>query len=142
MKALLVTNKQQLEDAYAVRKIVFVDEQHVPVEDEIDQYESDAQHFILYDQALPIGAGRLRIFEDNGKVERICILKNCRQTGAGRTIMDKIEQYAAQQRVNKLTLHAQTHAIPFYLKLGYSITSEEFLDAGIPHRAMEKILKK
>lgn len=52
--------------------------------------------------------------------------------------MDAIEQYATQQDVHVLKLNAQTHAIPFYEKLGYKVISEEFMDAGIPHKTMEK----
>lgn len=142
MEAFLVSNKQQLEDAYAVRKIVFVDEQHVPIEEEIDQYETEANHFILYDQTIPIGAGRLRTFPNYGKVERICVLKEYRHCGAGSIIMDVIEQYASDHHIKKLILNAQTHAISFYEKLGYTVISDEFLDAGIPHRTMEKFLIK
>lgn len=141
MKVFLVKNKKQLAEAYEVRKTVFVDEQHVPVEEEIDSFEEVAEHFLVYDDnEQPIGAGRLRILQGCAKVERICILKPFRGTGVGKVLMTFIEQHAATQHINVLKLNAQTHAIPFYKALGYQITSEEFLDAGIPHRSMEKIL--
>jgi predicted GNAT family N-acyltransferase len=134
----LVTNDQELEDAYHVRKVVFVDEQNVPVEDEIDDLESESKHFVLYDNEKPIGAGRFRTVDGYGKVERICVLKDNRKSGAGNIIMQGIEQFAKDNGIKKLKLNAQTQAIPFYGKLGYEVVSDEFLDAGIPHKTMVK----
>jgi len=136
----VVENEQELNDAYTVRKTVFIEEQHVPEDEEIDQYESDAIHFVLYHEGTPIGAGRFRILDGCGKVERICVLKEARNHGAGREIMAGIEQFAKQHGINKLKLNAQTHAIPFYAGLGYEVVSEEFIDAGIPHKAMVKTI--
>ncbi|MBY0120990.1 GNAT family N-acetyltransferase [Bacillus sp. S/N-304-OC-R1] len=131
-------NHQELEDAFSIRKTVFIHEQHVPEEEEIDQYDDTAVHFVQYDGPKPIGAGRFRTIDRVGKVERICVLKEHRKTGAGKQIMKKIEGYAKEHGIEKLKLNAQTHAIPFYSGLGYEIISEEFLDAGIPHRTMQK----
>ena len=73
-----------------------------------------------------------------GKVERICVLKEARKTGSGKALMEGIEAYALRKGIHKLKLNAQTHAIPFYAGLGYEVVSEEFLDAGIPHKTMIK----
>ena len=141
MKAVIVKTDKQLEDAFYVRKTVFVEEQHVPMEEELDEFEQDSIHIVLYDEEqTPIGAGRYRSFEEYGKVERICILKTSRKGGAGKAVMNKIEEYALSQGAPALKLNAQTHAIPFYNKLGYEVISEEFMDAGIPHRTMLKKL--
>jgi predicted GNAT family N-acyltransferase len=134
----IVENQKELEDAYSVRKIVFVEEQNVPLEEEIDDYEGEAEHFVMYDEGSPIAAGRFRFVDGYGKVERICVLNKARKTGAGKTIMNAIENYALQKDIHKLKLNAQTHAIPFYAGLGYEIVSEEFMDAGIPHKTMVK----
>lgn len=139
MEIKQVTTRDELEDAFTVRKIVFVDEQQVPEEEEIDQFEDDATHVVLYDdQEKPAGAGRVRVLDGIGKLERICVLSTTRGTGAGRTIVKKLEDIVADQGVNKLKLNAQTHAIPFYEKLGYEVVSDEFMDAGIPHVTMIK----
>lgn len=138
MTVKLVETQKELEDAYSVRKIVFVDEQHVPVEEEIDQYEDEAAHFVMYHEGVPLGAGRFRIVDGYGKVERICVLKEARKTGAGKKIMKAIEDFANEKGIKKLKLNAQTHAIPFYAGLGYEVVSDEFLDAGIPHKTMMK----
>lgn len=140
MKVLVVKNEKQLEDAFSIRRSVFIEEQQVPEEEEIDQYEDESVHFVLYDQNKAIGAGRYRTFEEYGKVERICILSENRKGGSGKALMKGIEEFAKQNGAPALKLNAQTHAIPFYSRLGYEIISEEFLDAGIPHKTMYKKL--
>jgi predicted GNAT family N-acyltransferase len=134
----VVENKKEPEEAFSVRRTVFIDEQDVPEEEEIDQHEGDAVHFVSYQEGSPIAAGRFRVVDGYGKVERICVLKAARKTGAGKAIMNKIEAYAFEKGLHKLKLNAQTHAIPFYAGLGYEVASEEFLDAGIPHKTMIK----
>jgi predicted GNAT family N-acyltransferase len=138
LKVKIVENQSELNDAYSVRKTVFIHEQNVPAEEEIDQHEDEATHFVLYKDDSPVGAGRFRLFDHYGKVERICVLKEMRKIGAGKAIMDKIETFASSQGLQKLKLNAQTHAIPFYSGLGYEVISEEFMDAGIPHKTMVK----
>jgi predicted GNAT family N-acyltransferase len=134
----IVEYQKELDDAFSVRKTVFIHEQNVPAEEEIDQYEEEAAHFVMYKDKSPIGAGRFRVLDGYGKVERICVLKEARKSGAGKAIMGEIEKFASTKGVNKLKLNAQTHAIPFYSDLGYEVVSEEFLDAGIPHKTMVK----
>ncbi|WLR53797.1 GNAT family N-acetyltransferase [Mesobacillus subterraneus] len=139
MEVKIVNNDQELADAFEVRKSVFIHEQNVPEEEELDQFESDSVHFVLYDNNLKAaGAGRFRVLDGIGKVERICVLKENRKTGAGVAVMNKIEEYAKSQGISTLKLNAQTHAIPFYSRLGYVTVSEEFMDAGIPHKTMKK----
>ncbi|RDI47733.1 GNAT family N-acetyltransferase [Falsibacillus pallidus] len=140
MKLQVVQNKQELEQAFLIRTKVFVEEQKVPEEEEIDQFENDSTHFLLMNDGDPIGAGRFRNLEGKGKVERICVLSSQRGTGAGKIIMSGIEEFAKTQGLKILKLNAQTQAIPFYEKLGYEVVSDEFLDAGIPHRTMEKAI--
>ncbi|MBU8877497.1 GNAT family N-acetyltransferase [Bacillus sp. FJAT-29790] len=140
MEVKIVSNEQELKDAFSIRTTVFVQEQHVPEEEEIDQHDDHAVHFVLYDKDTPVGAGRFRTVDGTGKVERICVLKEHRKTGAGKIIMKKIEEYAKNEGFSLVKLNAQTQAIPFYSRLGYEIISEEFLDAGIPHRTMRKTI--
>ncbi|MBB5326097.1 putative GNAT family N-acyltransferase [Anoxybacillus tepidamans] len=129
------------QDALFVRQKVFVEEQHVPVEEEVDSFEDEAVHFVLYDQNKPVGAGRFRMLDEAiGKIERICVLSDYRNKGAGRLIMERIEQFAKEHGVTKAKLNAQTHAEPFYKKLGYETISDVFIDAGIPHVTMIKTL--
>ncbi|OXS54624.1 putative GNAT family N-acyltransferase [Bacillus sp. V-88] len=140
MNVEIAKTEDQIQEVFHIRKTVFVEEQQVPLEEEIDEYENDSTHFVLYDQNKAVGAGRFRILDGVGKVERICVLKSIRGKGAGRTLMLGIEEYAKRQPLSQLKLNAQTYAIPFYEGLGYQVTSEEFLDAGIPHKTMKKTI--
>ncbi|MEH7380595.1 GNAT family N-acetyltransferase [Bacillus sp. JJ1533] len=140
MEARIVTNNKEQDDAYTIRKVVFVDEQNVPLEEEIDQFEDEATHIVLYDQNEPVGAGRFRELDGYGKVERICVLASHRKKGAGNLIMQKMEDIAKERGISKLKLNAQTHAENFYKKLGYETVSGLFMDAGIPHVTMIKEL--
>ncbi len=139
MNVIKVETKQQLEQAFALRTEVFVDEQNVPIEIEIDEYEEEASHFIVMnDHDETIGAGRLRDVDGDGKVERVCIKQTARRKGIGRLLMNAIEEEAIRTGKTKLILNAQRHAEPFYHLLGYETVSGEFLDAGIPHVKMVK----
>lgn len=138
MNVKVVKTEKELEDAFSVRRTVFIEEQNVPEEEEIDQFEEEAVHFVSYQEGVPIAAGRFRVVDGYGKVERICVLREARKTGSGKAIMGEIEDYARKNGLHKLKLNAQTHAIPFYAGLGYEVVSEEFLDAGIPHKTMIK----
>lgn len=138
----IVENDDELQQVHQIRQTVFVLEQHCPPEEEFDQYEKEAVHFLVTNNDSPIGAGRFRTVNGDGKVERICIKKEARKTGAGKLLMEKIETYAKSLQLSKLRLNAQAQAIPFYQKLGYTICSEEFMEANIPHYSMEKSTNK
>lgn len=119
MKVVKVTNEEQFQAALNIRKIVFVQEQQVPIEEEIDQYDqlNQATHFVMYnDENEPIGAGRYREVEDYGKIERICILPNYRKNGSDKQLMDEIIRYAKETGAKKVKLNAQAQALPFYEK--------------------------
>ena len=101
MEVRIVTNNKELDDAFTIRKVVFVDEQNVPLEEEIDQFEEEAKHVVLYDDNEPVGAGRFRVLDEYGKVERICVLASHRKKGAGNLIMHKMEVIAKEQGISK-----------------------------------------
>lgn len=139
MESIIAKTEKQLNDAFFVRKEVFVKEQHVPEEEEIDQFEDTSEHIVIYDGGQPVGAGRWRLKDGHGKLERICVMKSHRSLGVGAIIMQALEKAAAAKGADSFILHAQTQAVPFYEKQGYRVTSgEEFLDAGIPHLEMIK----
>ncbi|WP_339228763.1 GNAT family N-acetyltransferase [Oceanobacillus sp. FSL K6-2867] len=140
MNLKTVETKKELQDAYQVRMEVFVDEQNVPPEEEIDDFEATATHFVMYDQDKPIAASRLRFVDEYGKLERICVLKTYRGKSCGKQLIDAMEKTIAHKGYQKAKLNAQTHAEDFYKKLGYQTISGEFLDAGIPHITMVKEL--
>lgn len=128
-------------DALAIRYTVFVDEQHVPVDLEIDELEDLSLHLVLYKAKQPVATARIyKLADDTYKVQRVAVLKEDRTSGIGTLLMKEIEKKASELRAKSLTLGSQNSAIPFYEKLGYHISSEEFMDAGIPHHSMRKIL--
>ena len=130
------------EDALTVRYDVFVEEQGVPEDLEVDEYEDESLHFVAYDaDDQPVGAARLREYEDGvGKVERVAVLEARRGEGWGGALMDALED-AARDRYDELYLHAQLPAAGFYDRRGYGREGEEFEEAGIPHVGMRKRLK-
>ena len=140
MEVKIVTTERERELVYSIRKKVFVEEQHVPIEEEIDKHEDEAIHFICYSDGKAVGASRLRIIDNYGKLERICVLKEFRGQSLGKQIIVKMEEIALKHGCNLTKLHAQTHAEQFYKHLGYTTVSDEFMDAGIPHVAMIKKL--
>ncbi|KYC88102.1 GNAT family N-acetyltransferase [Bacillus velezensis] len=143
MESIIAKTEKQLNDAFFIRKEVFVKEQHVPEEEEIDQFEDTSEHIVIYDGGQPVGAGRWRLKDGHGKLERICVMKSHRSLGVGAIIMQALEKAAAAKGADSFILHAQTQAVPFYEKQGYRVTSgEEFLDAGIPHLEMIKEHKR
>ena len=141
LEVKLVTTDEDRERAFALRKEVFVQEQGVPLSLEIDEHDATAIHFIVNEGDETIATARLREIEPKiGKVERVCVVSHYRGKRLGVLIMKTVEQYAQEINFKKLKLNAQSYAVPFYEKLNYVVTSPEFMDAGIPHRAMEKAL--
>jgi len=140
MNLKVVETKEELDAAYQVRMTVFVEEQNVPADIEIDEHEKEAIHFIGYEENQPIAASRLRFVDEYGKLERICILKEYRGKHYGLALIEKMESVIKEKGYSKAKLNAQTYAIPFYEKQGYKKVSDEFMDAGIPHVTMIKNL--
>ncbi|ELY72680.1 GNAT family N-acetyltransferase [Natrinema pallidum] len=132
---------RERDDAFAVRRAVFVEEQGVDEELEYDDHDETAVHFVAYDGAEPIGAARLREYEAGvGKVERVAVRKSHRDDGVGRALMNALEQRAIDAGITALKLHSQTRAADFYRSLGYERHGEEFEEAGIPHVEMRKAI--
>ncbi|WP_136687938.1 GNAT family N-acetyltransferase [Halorhabdus amylolytica] len=127
------------EDAYDVRFAVFVEEQGVDPDIEIDEHDEVATHFVAYADDEPVGAARLREPEAGvGKIERLAVLPAHREEGLGRQLMDVVEREAERWGLQRLTLHGQLRVADFYEHLGYEQVSDEFEEAGIPHVEMEK----
>ncbi|GGG20111.1 putative N-acetyltransferase YjcF [Lysinibacillus alkalisoli] len=135
---------QEKKDAFSIREKVFVKEQGVPLHLEIDEFDRDetVTHFVMYDEAQVIGAARMRTSEDGvAKIERVCVDSAYRGKNLGQLVMEQLEEHAKDLPYHTMKLNAQSYAVPFYEKLGFVVTSPEFLDAGIPHRAMEKTIQ-
>ncbi|WP_016838475.1 GNAT family N-acetyltransferase [Ureibacillus thermosphaericus] len=141
IEVIRVSTEEQLEKAFSIRKEVFVEEQGVPMESEIDEYDnllSPCEHLLIVVDDKPVGAGRIRFVDGFGKLERICVLQPYRKICIGKLIVQELEKIAKEKDCQKVKLHAQSHAKVFYEKLGYIINSDEFLEEGIPHYLMVK----
>lgn len=121
----------------AVRFTVFVDEQRVPEEIEIDDEDRRCIHVLAHDDGIPVGTGRVDI-EKDGKIGRVAVLALHRRKGVGAAIMRLLHTIASENGLPRCWCHAQVSAAPFYEKLGYRIAGDEpFDEAGIPHVRME-----
>lgn len=126
-------------DAICVRRRVFVEEQRVPMELEIDEYEDEATHFVAYIDGEPVGTARLR-WKDHltAKAERVAVMKPYRGNGIGKLLMQALEEEARRKNATSIQLHAQIQAQRFYERLGYKAYGDLFFDADIKHIAMKK----
>lgn len=136
----IVPGSDYLQDAFLVRRSVFIEEQQIPESLEIDGLDSAATHVVVRDNGLPVATGRVRNVDGLAKVERVAVLKSSRGKGLGKVVMNSLEAYADEANYSAIVLNAQEHAIPFYTSLGYLPASDMYEEAGIPHMKMKKSL--
>lgn len=140
-----VTTEDQLQEALAIRKEVFVEEQKVPVDLEIDDYDrldAEAHHILIKYDGEYAATGRVIYYnKDSAKMQRIAVRQSFRSKGLGRVLLLAMEQQARELLLKHSVLDAQCQAEGFYSRLGYvTISDEPFDDAGIPHVRMKKEL--
>lgn len=136
MGELIILTAQWAEDSVGLSQLrnrVFVDEQKVPLSLEIDDLDAECQHVKALIDDVIIGTGRLL---PNGSIGRMCVLGEYRNRGIGTMMLKNLVQQAMDGGYQKLSLNSQSYAIPFYQKFGFTTDSEEFIEAGIPHRRM------
>lgn len=124
-------------DICKIRFEVFVDEQNVPEELEIDGLDDEAKHVLAYSDDEPIGTGRILI---DGHIGRVAILKKYRGLGIGKSVMQELIKWAQKNNLEKLWLSSQWHAHSFYLDLGFVCEGEIYEEAGIDHIKMYRVL--
>lgn len=122
----------------AVRHTVFIQEQEVPPDLEVDGLDPEALHVLATDDAgRPVGTARMRVLPGaRAKVERVAVLAEQRGAGLGARLMDALEAEARRQGLRHVDLSAQVPVLGFYAARGYVAHGPEFMDAGIPHRKM------
>ena len=143
--------ESDLAAAYRVRFDVFVTEQQVPADLELDELDETADHFVAFDDDRAVGAGRL-VVEPAGFADadpslgpvahlgRLAVRPETRGTALGVALVAAIEARAAERELRVVALSAQTHALGFNERLGYTAHGPVFDDAGLPHRWMTKQL--
>ncbi|HRO28364.1 MAG TPA: GNAT family N-acetyltransferase [Luteimonas sp.] len=118
-----------------MREIVFVQEQQVPPELEIDDLDPRCRHVLARDEAgLAIGTARL---SPEGKIGRMAVLRDQRGRGVGSALLHALLRLAREDGLDRVHLHAQADAIAFYRDHGFTPVGERFMEAGIEHQAMQ-----
>jgi len=130
----------ELDDCYRVRTEVFVNEQGVPADIERDELDATAVHVLATANGCSVGAARVVRLDDgtSAKIGRVAVLQSARGLGIGTMLMAAIEAAPELSSCERFVLQSQTHAMPFYAKLGFAAYGDEFQEAGIPHIAMSK----
>ena len=130
-------------DGYAplsmIREKVFIEEQKVTPQLEWDGRDEEAIHFLAYQDEKAIGCARAFVIENHMQLGRMAVLKEYRNNGIGSFLIEKDITTAKLNQLSKISISAQCHAINFYKKFGFEVTSEIYLDAGISHQDMELI---
>jgi predicted GNAT family N-acyltransferase len=125
-------------DASAIREAVFVAEQGVPPEIELDEWDERCDHALAIDAGgRAVGTGRLL---PDGHIGRMAVLREHRGRGVGAAILEALIERARQRGMRRVVLNAQTHAAGFYARFGFAASGDEFLEAGIPHLEMARDL--
>jgi predicted GNAT family N-acyltransferase len=127
-----------MRDAFDLRFEVFVDEQGVPRELEVDELDPGATHLVAIRDEQVIGTLRMLEHEGAAKIGRVAVRAAARGAGVGARLMDRAAAIAAERGFAEIVLHAQVAVAGFYRRLGYVAEGDLFDEAGIPHVAMRK----
>ena len=115
-----------------IRRTVFIEEQNIPEQVEWDEHDTVSQHFLAEDRKSGKPLGTARLLAD-GHIGRVAVLPEYRRMKIGERLMHAAIKEAEERGMVTQLISAQTHAIPFYEHLGFSVTSGEYDDCGIPH---------
>jgi predicted GNAT family N-acyltransferase len=139
-----VHDRERMAAAFAVRFIVFVDEQRVPAEEEIDEHDrtdDDARHALIRDGGKAVAAGRYYPIEGTtAQVGRMAVLREFRGRRIGRQLLDALVGDARARGFARVALNAQDHAVEFYAKAGFTPFGETLVECDILHQPMELVL--
>ncbi len=119
-----------------IRREVFIVEQKVPEEEEYDNLDDTAIHLVALDGTTPVGTARLLVEDTTGKIGRVAVLRSHRGSYLGQALIRAALDEFRAMGLTTAKLGAQTHALGFYSKLGFTAYGPEYMDAGIPHRDM------
>lgn len=129
------------EACFAVRREVFVEEQGVALEAELDAHDATATHLLALVDERPVGAMRWRVAKPGvAKIERVAVLREVRGLGVGAALMAEAMRQATLRGLEEAVLHAQTSASAFYERLGFVAEGEPFDEEGIEHVKMHRRL--
>jgi ElaA protein len=135
--SLTIEDTTDIATCHALRRAVFIEEQGVSLEDEIDGRDGEALHLLARIDGKPVGTARILPGQGYGKIGRVCVLAEARGQGIGAALIrGALDRLRRMPGIATARLGAQTHALGFYEALGFTAEGPEYLDAGIPHRDM------
>src|SRR5947209_473292 len=129
-----ITDKDGMEEAFEIRKKVFVEEQMVDPQEEYDEFENSSNHYLAYMDNKPVGTCRWRKTHNGIKLERFAVLAEARGKEAGKSLLLQCLKDVPEE--SNIYLHAQVQVIPFYEKFGFKTIGNEFTEAEIRHKKM------
>jgi predicted GNAT family N-acyltransferase len=131
-------------EASRIRLQVFVEEQGVPRDIELDEHDPDCVHALAYEHDKVVGTGRLVPREEGAnaaaRIGRMAVLAECRGRGIGSRILESLIDQARERGEKLIALSAQIHAVEFYRHHGFQPMGEIYDEAGIPHRKMRRAI--
>jgi len=136
IKVKRATAEKELAQAFAIRVRVFVKEQKVPREIELDDDDRCAVHFLANVGRKAVGTARVVLSHGHAKIGRMAVLKSHRRKGVGTILLKRAIVAAKRLRARRIYLHAQVAVIGFYQRMGFRALGRVFDEAGIPHRKM------
>lgn len=128
----LIQSGSELQEAQKIRMEVFVDEQGIPAEEEIDEWEDRALHVLAFEADTPIATGRIVLEEDKGKLERIAVRPAYRRRGIATAIVRFLEEEGLRRGARRFELTPHVHLEDFYSRLGYRTIGPAGKVAGHP----------
>ncbi|TEU17344.1 MAG: GNAT family N-acetyltransferase [Dehalococcoidia bacterium] len=135
----LVTGGAELQEAFEVRRQVFVREQDISEDLVFDGHDRKALHMVVKDGERVIGSARVQFLADNqAKLERMAILKHYRRKGIGKEMLLFLDAVWKDKQVQQVIIHAQFEVVPFYKLCGFDKLGLPFREAGIKHMKMHK----
>ena len=139
LEVIAIESPADMQRAYAIRRRVFIEEQRVPEEIEMDADDARAFHALATRDGAAIGCGRMVEHDAREvKIGRMAVLPEYRNTGVGARILRFLIDRARSRGFRRAILHAQLAAEGFYLKQGFTAVGGVFDEAGIAHRMMER----
>jgi predicted GNAT family N-acyltransferase len=129
------TTEQDMAQVRAIRQQVFIDEQQIPPDLEWDGHDDACIHVLAFAPAgTAVGTGRLA---PDGRIGRMAVLASWRGRGAGSALLTALLEAACESGRERVYLHAQESARPFYRRAGFRALGDPYLEAGIRHVSME-----
>lgn len=133
--SFLYKDKELLAKAHEIRTKVFVEEQNVDANLELDDYDKIAQHYLAFIDSYPVATSRWRITDKGIKLERFAVLKEFRNNKIGEKLLTRVLSDVLPYKM-EIYLHSQANALNIYLRNGFNIEGNEFEEAGIKHYKM------